>query len=509
MNRARSEANAQPTRSVGSRFIKGLLITLLTPSLSHSQGDPAKGKELYLKSCSQCHGEAGDGKGPAAERLFPKPRDFTTGAYKIRTTPNGEIPTDEDLSRAISEGLPGSTMPAWKNAYTRGQIEDLAAYIKKFSDRFSSEKPSKVYSLKGAKRATPDSIANGRKIYLEMQCNACHGMEGRADGPSAPALTDDYGNPIRPADFHKGWNLRGGHQAADIFRTFMTGLNGTPMPSYLDALGDNPAGLSKAWDLANYVRSLSPDKPDTSEVVRSQWTGGELPSSPQDAAWEKARPAGFLLFGQIVEDPRQFTPSVDYVTVRSLYNENEAALLIEWDDPIKDPTPEQKTRPDAFQIQIPLALHTDSQEGERPYFLEGDANHAVDLWRWDSKTDKIAQFKGTGLSTPKTSVAQPASLFVSSSAYADGQWRLLIKRRRSVGKEEGLSLQTGVFVPIAFSAWDGSNGDEAGRRSVSSWYYLLLEPQRPKALLAAPALALVIVGGLEFWFLKRRRKRNS
>ncbi len=484
------------------RFL--IALSLLAP-LSHAAGE-VPGKALYLKSCAQCHGDTGDGKGDAAERLSPKPRDFTTGAYKIRTTPNGEIPTDADLARAIAEGLPGTSMPGWKDALSKAEIAELVAYIKTFSERFQSEKPSKVYSLKVVKSASAESLANGRKLYLEMQCNACHGMEGRADGPAAPGLTDDSGAPIRPANLHKGWQMRGGHEVSDILRTFMTGLNGTPMPSYVDALGDNPEGLAKAEDLARYVHSLSPDKPDTGEVVRSRWHEGELPSTPADPAWEVLKPVGFLLFGQILEDPRQFTPSIDYLRVRSLYNQDQIALLLEWDDPRADPNEDQSKLPDALQIQTPLTLYPDSQEGERPYFLGGDAGHPVNLWRWDSKSDKVASFRSTGLSVPQA--AMPG-LFVSSATYADGLWRLLLKRNLKVAKEEGLSLSPGVFVPLAFSAWDGSNGDEGIKRSVSSWYYLLMEPQKPQAARAAPALVFILVGGLEFLFLRLRRKKNK
>lgn len=478
-----------------------LFLTLILAGRAEAAGNADKGKEFYLKSCAQCHGEAGDGKGTAAERMYTKPRDFTTGAYKIRTTPNGELPTDEDLSQAISNGLPGSTMPPWKDAYSKSQIDDLVTYIKTFSSRFQEEKPTRIFSLKGAKKATKESLENGRKLYQEMGCNTCHGENGRADGLSAAALTDDPGNPIRPANFHKRWKLRGGHRVEDIYRTLLTGLNGTPMPSYIDALGDTPEGLAKTWDLANYVHSLSPDTPDLGEVIRSQLVAGELPASPADPAWSKAAPTGLLLMGQILENPRQFDAGVDYIQVSSLYNDKDVALLIEWDDPVKDPTLEQK-RPDALQVQIPAKLYPDSQEGERPYFLEGDENHPVHLWRWDAKTDKVAALKSMGLSAAKTPAA---AHFTSSSTYSNGRWSLLIKRPRHPS-EEGLALDPGAFVPLAFSAWDGSNGEEGAKRSVSSWYWLTLQAERPKTLYAYPVLAFFLVGGLELAFLKWRKK---
>ena len=63
------------------------------PTLAFAQGDANAGKAVYERKCIGCHGEKGDGKGPAAELLLPKPRDFTKGLYKIRSTAN-KTPTD-------------------------------------------------------------------------------------------------------------------------------------------------------------------------------------------------------------------------------------------------------------------------------------------------------------------------------------------------------------------------------------------------------------------------------
>ncbi len=60
-------------------------------------------------------------------------------------------------------------------------------------------------------------------------------MTGRGDGPSASALLDDWEVPIRPFDFTTG-NFKFGDSPADVYRTFNTGLNGTPMPSYYDSI---------------------------------------------------------------------------------------------------------------------------------------------------------------------------------------------------------------------------------------------------------------------------------
>jgi len=75
--------------------------------------DPAAGKKLYQRWCTQCHGDEGKGDGPAAEFVYPRPRDFTLALFKVRSTPSGQLPTDHDLFKVISEGLPGTSMPAW------------------------------------------------------------------------------------------------------------------------------------------------------------------------------------------------------------------------------------------------------------------------------------------------------------------------------------------------------------------------------------------------------------
>src|SRR5206468_10159418 len=73
--------------------------------------DTTAGRVVYVKWCAGCHGDGGAGDGPAAAYMLPRPRNFTGGLYKIRTTASGQLPTDADLLRAIDEGLPGSAMP--------------------------------------------------------------------------------------------------------------------------------------------------------------------------------------------------------------------------------------------------------------------------------------------------------------------------------------------------------------------------------------------------------------
>src|SRR5689334_19527797 len=72
--------------------------------------DPAaveSGRTIYQNRCAACHGEKGGGDGPVALSLWPRPRDLSTASYMLRTTASGELPTDEDLFRSITLGMPG------------------------------------------------------------------------------------------------------------------------------------------------------------------------------------------------------------------------------------------------------------------------------------------------------------------------------------------------------------------------------------------------------------------
>src|SRR3954463_16030086 len=221
-------------------------------------GTPAQresGKKIYSKYCSQCHGEKGDGEGYAAIHLRPRPRNFTTGKFKIRTTPNGALPTHQDLVNIIRRGMPYTSMPAWPN-FTDQDVSDLAHFITTFSPEFSSaENVPKPIALASGPRSTKESIEQGKKLYEENGCVRCHGTFGRGDGPSAPTLKDDWGNPIRPADLAQSWTFRGGSSREDIFRTMSMGLNGTPMPSFVEALTPE-----QRWAITDFIVSLSGTK---------------------------------------------------------------------------------------------------------------------------------------------------------------------------------------------------------------------------------------------------------
>jgi mono/diheme cytochrome c family protein len=211
----------------------------------------AHGRTLYEANCTQCHGVAGDGNGYGAPFLVPPPRDFTTAAYKFRTTGSGSLPTDEDLFRIISRGANGTGMPPWQYLLTEQERWALVDYVKTFSPRFASGKPPAIHPLP-VPPAKPSDPARGKTLYAEMQCAKCHGAEGRGDGPSALTLTDGKGRHINSRDFTTPAAFRTGWNEAEIVRTFETGLNGTPMPSYAGSMS-----AQEQYDLAAYVMSMA------------------------------------------------------------------------------------------------------------------------------------------------------------------------------------------------------------------------------------------------------------
>jgi mono/diheme cytochrome c family protein len=234
------------------------------------EAEAKAGQIVYEKWCAPCHGLTGKGDGPAAPFLVPKPRNFFAGAFKIRTTESGELPQDDDVLKIIMKGMPGSSMPAWEGLITTTEAKQTVVYIKTLIEEEVMEYwPPETVTIGEPLPVTAESIAKGKELYTTMKCWECHGNEGKGDGLAASKLKDDWGFPIKAADLTQGWNFRGGHTITDIFRTFTTGLNGTPMPAYLDVLSDEDR-----WHLANFVKSMSADqKPMLGTFM--QWEKGQ------------------------------------------------------------------------------------------------------------------------------------------------------------------------------------------------------------------------------------------
>ena len=547
---------------------------------THAQNAPAaseRGKEVYEQSCAQCHGTEGRGDGSAAENLLPKPRDFTRGLYKIRSTEAGELPTDQDLFDIITAGMPGSSMPGWETALSANDRWEVVAYIKTFYDGFKeAETPPKQINLSGKIAYAEQSVETGKALYIELGCVECHGDVGRGDGTSAPTLTDEWGFQTWPANLAQGWNFRGGADTEDIFKRFIGGIAGSPMPAFegdsfpgfgltseeshrmieldnkdemteaeeeesaqlyekYDAAVDIALNLAegteltaaekqiyddamrvvyeKSWHLANYVKSLSPEKrPESAignNVLRSQYVQGELPAM-DNIAWETLNARYFPLVGQIIIEPRQFNPTIDAINVKSFYNDTEVAFLFIWDDRTHTTgeTDEEtgKTLEDALAVQFPVKV-PQGPTAPKPYFLWG-GRLPVYLWHWKaSAPEQVTELTAKGMNNAEVQAAQ-GELQVQHT-YTNGQYKLWVKRALKTDDKKDLQLEPGVFVPIAFSAWDGANGDVDTKRVITSWYTFALEPVPSSRRFVYPPLIALLSFGLLLGLRAAVQRRNS
>jgi mono/diheme cytochrome c family protein len=527
--------------------LAGGVATAQEPELGTEQ-QRAAGKALYDKYCSQCHGETGDGEGPAAPFLRPKPRDFTTGKYKIRTTT---------------------------------ELDGIVYYLKSFSQDFANpEYLQPPIDIPAPPPVTPESIERGREVYEEIGCPRCHGTVGRGDGMSAPTLTDDWGDFIRVADLTQRWTFRGGPTRTDVFRTFSTGLNGTPMPSYFDSLE-----VEDRWHLVNYIESLGDgDEPDYADLLLVSPVEGDIDLEKADDLFAGAIPARFPLVGQIMEPGRDTYPTTTSLVVDAVYGRKEIALRLRWNDIRADTTGsnDPALRVPLFLDDLPAAAGdddagedagdfwgeeagdegdfrgeeavdeggedfwgeeaADDEEGfwgededqagvaspsggsefsdalavqlpsvmptgiRRPYFLFGDPDSSVDIWFMDLAGDAVRQLTGRGSGALAPNDADELEM---TAAYDRGQWTVVVKRALRSG--DGIGFTEGVFVPVAFSVWDGFNRERGNKRALTQWFHLYLEPREAPSV-AGPmikaALVALVVEILIVVLVRRRYARR-
>ena len=212
----------------------------------------AQGARVFRGACLGCHGEKGDGQGREGKLLQIPPRDFTTGAFISRTTPSGSLPLDTDLFRSIRHGFkPAVGMPAFTFLSDK-EVWAVIAYIKTLSPRWKAEEVPPPVEIPAPPPRTAQMVAAGQAVYAATGCAFCHGEKGRADGPSAPGLTYDSGVQIVPANFTKPQDFKCGNRATDIFRTITTGMDGTPMPTFADALT-----VEQRWQIVYFIQSLA------------------------------------------------------------------------------------------------------------------------------------------------------------------------------------------------------------------------------------------------------------
>ena len=262
--------------------------TFLKPKMLVLSGDShpdlVRGQAVYQERCVQCHGVSGDGNGPSAKYMYPRPRDYRKGIFKFASTPYGYRPLRDDILRTVRQGIRGTSMPGFtllpesdlqsvvdyvlmlgRRGELETQIIDMADsdsavnseevqsdLIPAVLTRWSEAEAAEVLPASPQPRFTYEFVERGKKAFLTKGCSKCHGEDGRgqtADNRGA----DAWGHQTRAADLTSGM-LHGGNRPLDIYRRIFNGINGTPMPSFANALKSEPETV---WDLVAYVLSLT------------------------------------------------------------------------------------------------------------------------------------------------------------------------------------------------------------------------------------------------------------
>ncbi|HSE93023.1 MAG TPA: ethylbenzene dehydrogenase-related protein [Methylomirabilota bacterium] len=504
----------------------------LTPSTTRAATPEllAVGKQVYDKQCAACHGPDGRGEGEAAYLLYPKPRDFTGGAYRLVSTWE-RVPTDEDLFRTISRGMPGSSMPSWGHL-SEEERWGLVHYVKTFARtpiavRPASDPRGEGQSGTGVITVPPPApfTPEARQLALERfadACASCHGSRGKGDGTEEQK--DDLGYPTRPRDLTVGV-FKGDPDPVQLYRRIVAGLPGTPMPMSDWAYG------ADAWHLVNLILSWSsPEQRARAEMRRFRIVArrvDRVPDHPDAGAWRVAQPVNLHLMPLWWRSDRP-----EEITVRALHDGRQLALLLVWADATHDHT---AMRPQDFRDAVAVQL---SPTPEPPFFAMGSTGQFVNIWMWKSErqADLEPAFQelekvypnlgidsypdpsvspveqptrhaltlgsdrdfitgwGAGNIVSDPSRASPAEDLVAQGfgtlrarprpdqavhargVYATGAYRVML-RRDVVGRgERAVTLTPGTTLSVGFAVWNGSAGDRDGKKSVTIWQDLVLAP---------------------------------
>jgi mono/diheme cytochrome c family protein len=506
-------------------LLTALLVALPQRTLAQAATVEA-GRAVYDQHCAACHGAQGDGNGPAAVWLFPKPRNFSTGLFKIQSTPPDSLPSDEDLYRSVTRGLAGSSMPAF-NYLAEQDRWAVVQYVKsltavsgpdgKRSDRFAEAAASGTRAQPIAVPPEPpltfDSITRGREVYVKLQCTSCHGETGAGDGPSASTLKDNDGIPIQPRDFNTGL-FRGGSTGRDLYTRIAVGLGGTPMVGYPDEV----LSREDRWALVHYIQSLRRKDAEVADILAAEEAitapriEGDLPLDPLDHAWERQE-AAHVPLNPLWPEPYP----INGVTVRALHNGKTLAVLLQWRDALVDGAP---VRVQDFQDAAALQF---SLTDEAPFLGMGDPQHPVNVWQWKAgwQQDLDGARPEVSLAYPSLHVdvyPEPAlhSLYRTAEAagnllafhrmkspvedanatgfgtmtsqppaaqnvggkglWRDGAWSVLFYRDLQSHDSGDVQLTPGRSPLVAFAVWNGAQRDRNGRKVISHWHRLTLNP---------------------------------
>lgn len=494
-------------------------------------------QQVYLNNCATCHGAEGRGDGPASYLLYPKPRDFSAGLYRFKSTPDNQLPADADVQRVIRDGIERTAMPAFNDVLTPQQIEPLATHVLSLNRNVNVPDKREPVSLPEAPAFTPELIAEGQRIYAAMGCAMCHGETGRGDGPSSYTLKDSQEYPLPPADFTTGV-FKAGRKPIDLYRTIVIGVPGTPMPSFVDSLSqveipDVRAATDRIWAMVAYVQSMVVAR--EAEGIRAGATlspaivsDPAMLTDPLHPAWRKEQPATLSL-----QPLWQRKQAVRVAEIKAVVSDDEIALHIAWTDTTVNATGDGVNQfTDAVAVMFSL-------DGRIPSLAMGGApddpgtSSPVNLWHWKASRQlnaDTAQLHDVASSSNPVdvdlymfkkgdpahgSIVEHDSTFVPAWAvgnlradpqqmklvvlesnamgfgsltlqpedqqnaagrgiWSEGRWHVVLRRLRTNTGDGDVNLSSASAIPLAFAVWDGEAGDRNGTKLITGWHRLQL-----------------------------------
>lgn len=409
-----------------------------------------RGTYLYQVHCTNCHGVKGDGQGPLAKYLWPKPRDFTSGIFKYRTT-HGPIPDDTDLLQTMKVGIPGTSMPGW-DMLNAQDWKAILTHVKHFIPRLGEGAAGTRIDLPDPPAQSAAAVEGGRVLFTSVGCVACHGANGRGDGPAATTLKDAWGDQTTPRDLAHG-PLKWGNHEKEVYRTLLVGIPGTPMPSYERTL--TPAQL---WQLVAYIKSLqkmpedyNPSNPQRF-LIQATKVDSELPLDPNAPIWQQGKGVPVFLHQLWANNT-----AAEWLIVRAFHNAKDIALDLRW----SDAQPDTRARAsDAVAIQWPV--HNITDPSQLPFVGMGGADNPVGIWEWKPAGMMEWESKGVGVLTARL----PAETKVSGTGlHANGEWHVIVKAPLA-------GFHTNY---LSFAVWDAEAPHLAQPKSFSEWMNIVVE----------------------------------
>ena len=513
-----------------------VIVTIAGGSRLISRGSELRGgvESVYLNNCLMCHGETGRGDGPAAYLVFPKPRDFTSGVFRFKSTPGDQPPTSNDVVRTITQGIDRTAMPGFKGILDDNEILELADYVLSLNENSNKDKPTTPITIPPQPKFTSSFIAQGQKVYTAMKCSLCHGETGHGDGPSSWDLVDSDGYPLPPADYTTGV-FKAGDRPEDLYRTIMVGVPGTPMPSFESAAG---AGIEikgvdpetdLAWALTAYIKSLAAPRERSgiasgAVIKPARLSRDAMVRDPFDRGWDQVESTPISV--QPLWQRRWSTRAVE---LRIAEDRDRIAFCLEWPDESVDLHEGVDVASDAGAVMLSLSE-------EVPLLGMGGENDAgkavpVNIWQWkacrqlDTETHTRNDIPITQAGAPadiymfkqgdpvngdldeneKTYItawdvgnlnADPATItnpFIESNAvgfgtltqqpknhqsvygtgrWKSGKWRIVFVRNLKSQDDGDVRFNQYSRIPFALALWQGSALDRDGTKLVSGWRFL-------------------------------------